>query len=109
MKALIVDDERLARSELKRLLSEHGDIQVVAEAKNVLEAETALRSGNVELLFLDVHMPGGSGFDLLDRVEDLPIVIFTSAYDQHAVRAGLGLRPRGHPDVHGGQQVGPAR
>ena len=90
MNALIVDDERLARSELRRLLAAYADVTVVGEAANADEAEAVLHSpdpANVDVMFLDVQMPGASGFDLLERLETLPLVIFTTAYDEYAVRA----------------------
>ncbi|MBS0396195.1 MAG: response regulator transcription factor [Proteobacteria bacterium] len=87
MRALIVDDEALARRELRRLLREHPWLQVVGEAANVAEAAAAAEATAPDLLFLDIHMPGGSGFELLTRLERVPHVIFTTAYDQHAVRA----------------------
>ena len=87
MKAMIIDDEPPARREIRRLLNEFGWIEVVGEAGNVDQAEELVASLRPELLFLDIQMPGGSGFDLLSRLEDLPQVIFTTAYDEHAVRA----------------------
>jgi two-component system LytT family response regulator len=87
MKALIVDDEFLARRELRRLLAVHDWVQVVGEAGHVEEAVEQIDRLSPDLLFLDIQMPGGSGFDLLDRLEAAPRVIFTTAYDQHAVRA----------------------
>jgi two-component system LytT family response regulator len=88
MKALLIDDERLARNELRRLLAAHADIEIVGEAVDVedaLEKVTALKPG---LLFLDVQMPGADGFSLLERLEPpLPAVIFTTAYDEFAVKA----------------------
>jgi two-component system LytT family response regulator len=87
MKALLVDDERLARTELRRLLRDHPDIVVVGEARNVGEAEVRLREQPVDVLFLDIEMPGGCGFDLLERLDPVPLVIFTTAYDEYAVRA----------------------
>lgn len=87
MKAMIIDDEPPARRELRRLLADFPWIEVVGEAGNVDQAEAMVASLTPELLFLDIQMPGGSGFDLLDRLEELPQVIFTTAYDQHAVRA----------------------
>ena len=87
MNALIVDDERLARSELRRLLDAHPDVAVTGEAVNVADAEAQLRGGGIDLVFLDIQMPGASGFDLLERLDDLPLVIFTTAYDEYAVRA----------------------
>ena len=77
MNALIVDDERLARSELRRLLAVHPDVTVVAEAASQDEAEARLRTSDVDVMFLDIQMPGGSGFDLLERLGTLPLVIST--------------------------------
>ena len=85
--ALIVDDERLARNELRRLLSAHADVAVAGEASNAVEAEALLSAGGIDVLFLDIQMPGASGFDLLERLDTLPAVIFTTAYDEYAVRA----------------------
>ena len=87
MKALIVDDERLARAELRRLLSAHPDIVVVGEARDVEEAEARLAATPIDLLFLDIQMPGSTGFELLERLERVPMVIFTTAHDEYAVRA----------------------
>lgn len=87
MKALIVDDEALARRELRRLLKEHDWVEIVGEASNIEEALTLTNQLHPGLLLLDIQMPGGSGFDLLTRLDDPPQVIFTTAYDQHAVRA----------------------
>jgi two-component system LytT family response regulator len=87
MKALLVDDEALARRELRRLLAEFPWVEIVGEAANIEAAATQVDLLEPELLFLDIHMPGGSGFDLLERLEKLPHVVFTTAYDQHAVRA----------------------
>jgi len=87
MNALIVDDERPARSELRRLLSAHTDVAIVGEAADADEAQARLAELPVDVLFLDVQMPGASGFDLLERLETLPLVIFTTAYDEYAVKA----------------------
>jgi two-component system LytT family response regulator len=87
MRAMIVDDEPLARRELRRLLAEFAWIDIVGEAGNVGEAAPLIDRLLPELLFLDIQMPGGTGFDLLERLEHLPRVVFTTAYDKHAVRA----------------------
>lgn len=87
MKALIIDDERLARSALRRLLSAHPEVKIIGEAANPDEAIRAIDKTSPDVLFLDVEMPGGSGFDLLEKLEDVPAVIFTTAYDEYAVRA----------------------
>lgn len=87
MKAIVIDDEALARRELRRLLAEHTWLEIVGEAANSDEAVARIEALSPDLLLLDIKMPGGSGFDLLARLERVPQVIFTTAYDQHAVRA----------------------
>jgi two-component system LytT family response regulator len=87
MNALIVDDERLARAELRRLLAAHPDVVITGEAANAGEAESRLADLDVDVLFLDITMPGASGFDLLERLESVPLVIFTTAHDEFALRA----------------------
>lgn len=87
MNALIVDDERLAREELRRLLAAHEDISVTGEAATVEEAEHLLRTLPVDLLFLDIKMPGATGFELLERLDAVPLLVFTTAYDEFAFRA----------------------
>lgn len=88
MKALLVDDERLARNELRRLLAAHADIEIVGEAVDVEDAIAKIGVLKPELIFLDVQMPGADGFSLLERLEPpLPLVIFTTAYDEFAVKA----------------------
>jgi two-component system LytT family response regulator len=87
MKAMIIDDEPPARRELRRLLTGFPWVEIVGEAGNIDQAAKMVESLTPELLFLDIQMPGGSGFDLLTRLEDVPQVIFTTAYDEHAVQA----------------------
>jgi two-component system LytT family response regulator len=87
MKALIVDDERLARKELMKLLEEHPSIEVVGEATNADEAEKMIEELNPELLFLDIQMPGRTGFQLLESLDSAPLVVFTTAYDEFALKA----------------------
>jgi two-component system LytT family response regulator len=87
IKAIIIDDERLARNELKKLLQEHADIEIVEEAANVDEGIEKIETFNPELIFLDIQMPGKTGFDLLAEVEKAPKVIFTTAYDEYAIKA----------------------
>ncbi|MFN3871469.1 MAG: LytR/AlgR family response regulator transcription factor [Ignavibacterium sp.] len=87
MKALIIDDERLARTELRRLLEPFKEIQVVDEAVNADDAAEKIAKLNPELLFLDIQMPGKSGFDLLEMLDKVPKVIFTTAYDEYALKA----------------------
>ena len=87
IKAIIIDDERLARNELKKLLQDHGDIEVIDEATNVDEGIEKIETLNPDLIFLDIQMPGKTGFDLLAEVEKAPKVIFTTAYDEYAIKA----------------------
>lgn len=87
MKALIVDDERLARVELKRLLQPFKDINIVGEAVNVEDALEKITQLNPDLVFLDIQMPGKSGFDLLEELDSVPTVVFTTAYDEYALKA----------------------
>ncbi len=87
MRAAIIEDEPLARRELRRLLEPHPSVEIVGEAANIEEAKKLIETTTPDLLFLDIHMPGGTGFDLLEQLEQVPAVIFTTAYDEHAVRA----------------------
>jgi two-component system, LytTR family, response regulator len=88
MKALIVDDERLARNELRRLLENFPKINIVGEAANADEATALIAELQPDLLFLDIQMPGKTGFDLLTSLEgEVPEVIFTTAYDEYAIKA----------------------
>lgn len=88
MKALLVDDERLARAELRRLLAAFPDLEVVGEAANAKQARQQLEAVTPDLLFLDVQMPGESGMELLESLEaPIPDVIFTTAFDEFAVKA----------------------
>lgn len=87
MRAVIVDDEPIARRELRRLLALHDDVQVVGEAGSASEAGRAVESLTPDVLFLDIQMPQRSGMELLESLEDAPHVIFTTAHDEHALRA----------------------
>lgn len=87
MRALIIDDERLARKELMSLLEEHPNINIIGEAANADEALEMINSENPDLLFLDIQMPGKTGFELLEMLDDVPYVIFTTAYDEYALKA----------------------
>lgn len=87
LRTLVVDDSRLARSELKTLLAAHPEGEVVGEADDVDAAVASIQSLQPELVLLDIQMPGGSGFDVLERVERAPAVVFCTAYDQYAVQA----------------------
>ncbi len=87
MKALIVDDEPLARRELRRLLDAFPAVRIVGEAGNVDEARERIAELSPELVFLDIQMPGGGGFDLLAQLDHVPRIVFTTAYDHYAVKA----------------------
>ena len=87
MRALIIDDERLARKELTSLLGEYSEIEIVGEAANADEAVELINSLHPDLLFLDIQMPGKTGFELLEDLESAPQVIFTTAYDEFALKA----------------------
>jgi two-component system LytT family response regulator len=86
-KALIIDDERLARSELKKLLGDFPDIEVVGEAVNAKDGLEKIEHLNPDLLFLDIQMPDRTGFELLADLDKAPQVIFTTAYDEYALKA----------------------
>ena len=86
-KALIIDDERLARNELKKLLSDFPEVDVIGEAANANEGIEKIESLNPDLVFLDIQMPGKSGFDMLTQIERVPHVIFVTAYDEYALKA----------------------
>ena len=81
IKAIIIDDERLARNELKKMLQSHSEIEVIEEAANVDEGIEKIELLHPDLIFLDIQMPGKNGFELLAEVEKAPRVIFTTAYD----------------------------
>src|SRR6476620_7607508 len=87
MKAIIIDDERLARNELRKLLQEFPEIEIVDEAANAEEGLQKIESTNPDLIFLDIQMPGKTGFDMLSELDDVPQVIFTTAYDEYALKA----------------------
>lgn len=84
---IIIDDERSARNEVKRLLEAYQEFEVVAEAANADEAKTFIEKMQPGLIFLDIQMPGKSGFELLELLEWVPQVIFITAFDQYAVKA----------------------
>jgi len=87
IRVIIIDDERTARNEIKRLLDHYSDFEITGEAKNAAEARLLIESKRPDLLFLDIQMPGESGFDLLESLDEVPDVIFTTAFDEFAVKA----------------------
>jgi two-component system, LytTR family, response regulator len=90
LRVMVVDDEQLARDELRYQLGQLGDIDVVLQAGNGLEAVAALDKHELDLIFLDIQMPGLTGFEVARRLlerDDAPLVVFVTAYDQHAIEA----------------------
>ena len=87
MKAIIIDDERLARNELKKLLQEFPDVEVIGEAANANEGIDKIENLSPDIIFLDIQMPGKTGFDMLTELERAPHVIFVTAYDEFALKA----------------------
>jgi two-component system LytT family response regulator len=87
LKVILIDDERLARNELRRMLSEFSDVEIVGEAANASEGIEKVEALNPDLIFLDIQMPGKSGFDMLSQLEKAPHVIFVTAYDEYALKA----------------------
>jgi two-component system LytT family response regulator len=87
IRAIIIDDERLARNELKKMLADFPEIEVVAEAANASEGIEKINNLAPELIFLDIQMPGKTGFELLQELDRAPQVIFTTAYDEYALKA----------------------
>lgn len=87
MKAIIIDDERLARTELRKLLQDFPEIEIVDEAANADEGLSKIENLNPDLIFLDIQMPGKTGFDMLNELDRAPQVIFTTAYDEFALKA----------------------
>ena len=87
MRAIIIDDERLARAELKKMLLEFPEVDIIDEATNAEEAIAKIDSMCPDLIFLDIQMPGKTGFDMLAELDRTPHVIFTTAYDEFALKA----------------------
>jgi two-component system LytT family response regulator len=87
MKTLMIDDERLARKELGRMLEAHPELEIVGECANADEAEKMISEIRPDLIFLDIQMPGRTGFELLESLEHVPRVVFVTAYDEYAIKA----------------------
>lgn len=85
--AIIVEDSRLARNELKELLKAHDHIETIAEAENVDQAFELITKNRPDIIFLDINMPEKNGFDLLEMLDDVPTAIFTTAYDEYAIKS----------------------
>lgn len=87
MKAIIIDDERLARLELRKLLQDYPEVEVIDEAVNAEDALAKIESLQPDLIFLDIQMPGKTGFDMLAELDKAPHVIFTTAHHEFALKA----------------------
>lgn len=87
IKTMLVEDERLAREELKSMLSQFHELEIIDEAKNGEEGLLKIRKQKPDLIFLDVNMPGFSGFELLKQLDEIPLVVFVTAYDEFAIKA----------------------
>ncbi len=85
--AIIIDDEEIARLRLHKMLSKFIDISIVDEAENGTEAIKKIDSIKPDLIFLDIQMPGNSGFDVLKKIKHKPVIIFTTAFNQYAMKA----------------------
>ena len=87
IKAVIVEDSRLARNELKELIKKHPEIELLGEAENVDKGFELVQSTHPDLLFLDINMPEKDGFELLEMLDEVPITIFTTAFDEYAIKS----------------------
>jgi len=87
IKTVIVEDSRLARNELKELIKAHPEIEVIGEAENVDTAFAMINELKPQLIFLDINMPGKDGFELLEMLEDVPVTVFTTAFDEYAIKS----------------------
>ncbi len=87
MKTIIVDDERLAREEFKMMLKNYPEIEIIGEFKNAIEAEEAIKTLKPELIFIDIQMPGETGLELIQRIENPPRTVFVTAFDEYAIKA----------------------
>lgn len=85
--AIIVEDSRLARNELKDLLKKIPEVEIIAEAENADVAFELINSKNPDLIFLDIQLPGKDGFQLLEMLENVPMVVFTTAFDEFAIKS----------------------
>jgi two-component system, LytTR family, response regulator len=86
-KVIIIDDEQAARKMLREYITEYQNLEIICECKNGLEATDAIDLYQPDLVFLDIQMPGRTGFEVLQHIEHLPQVIFSTAFDQYALKA----------------------
>lgn len=87
IKTIIVEDSRLARNELKELIKAWPELEIIGEAENVDDAYELITRLQPHLIFLDINMPGKDGFDLLEMLDDVPITVFTTAFDEYAIKS----------------------
>jgi two-component system, LytTR family, response regulator len=87
IQTIIVEDSRLARNELKELIKNHSEIEVIAEAENVDKAYELITQYKPDLIFLDINMPEKDGFELLEMLDDVPVTVFTTAFDEYAIKS----------------------
>ena len=87
MRAFLVDDEALALKRLSRMLTATGRVEIVGTSVDPVEAVEAILRANPDVLFLDIEMPGMTGFELLAKLDPQPVIVFTTAYDRYALQA----------------------
>lgn len=87
MRAVIVDDERLARKELRRLLDEHPEIEIIGECSNGMEAIEFINANKPDLVFMDIEMPELNGFEVIEKIDKTPAIVFVTAYNDYALKA----------------------
>ena len=87
IRTVIVEDSRLARNELKELINKYGEMELVGEAENVDEGFELINRESPDLLFLDINMPEKDGFELLEMLDNVPITVFTTAFDEYAIKS----------------------
>lgn len=87
IRAVIVEDSRLARNELKELIKKYAEVQLVGEAENVDDGFELIKTEKPDLLFLDINMPEKDGFELLEMLDEVPITVFTTAFDEYAIKS----------------------
>ncbi|MDP1802505.1 MAG: LytTR family transcriptional regulator DNA-binding domain-containing protein [Bacteroidota bacterium] len=87
MKAIIIDDERLARQELKNLLLAHKEIEVIAECSDAIQAKEKINELKPDVIFCDIQMPGKTGLELVEEISGVVDVVFITAHDEHAIKA----------------------
>jgi two-component system, LytTR family, response regulator len=87
MKAIVVEDSRIAREGLIGMLSEFAEVEIVGKAEHPTPALELIREKRPDVIFLDIHMPGETGFELLEKLDYIPRIIFTTAYSEYAIRS----------------------